>query len=139
MADFAWQAINAAGEPVRGTFHAASVAAVQKHLRAQKLTPVRIVDAADDQAVLQEERNLETGRGLEAGVRAGTTVDRQGDRHRDGFVGTLRQRSHQATSIPVATGPKHDHAVTIWAGGGAGTDRVGDVHFIESALDEVDK
>ena len=52
MADFAWQAINAAGEPVRGTFHAASVAAVQKHLRAQKLTPVRIVDAADAAALM---------------------------------------------------------------------------------------
>ena len=52
MADFAWQAINGAGEQVRGTFHAPSVAAVQKHLRAQKLTPVRIVDAADAAALM---------------------------------------------------------------------------------------
>ena len=52
MADFAWQAINASGEQVRGTFQAPSVAAVQKHLRAQKLTPVRIVDAADAAALI---------------------------------------------------------------------------------------
>ena len=52
MADFAWHAISASGEQVRGTFQASSVAAVQKHLRAQKLTPVRIVDAADAAALM---------------------------------------------------------------------------------------
>lgn len=52
MPDFAWHAINASGEQVRGTFHAANVAAVQKHLRAQKLTPVRIVDAVDAAALM---------------------------------------------------------------------------------------
>ncbi|WP_313331143.1 type II secretion system F family protein [Comamonas sp.] len=52
MADFAWHAINAAGEQVRGTFQAPNAAAVQKHLRAQKLTPVRIVDAADAAALM---------------------------------------------------------------------------------------
>ena len=52
MADFAWHAINASGEQVRGTFHAPNVTAVQKHLRAQKLTPVRIVDAADAAALM---------------------------------------------------------------------------------------
>ena len=52
MADFAWHAINASGEQVRGTFQAPSVAAVQKHLRAQRLTPVRIVDAADAAALM---------------------------------------------------------------------------------------
>ncbi|GAB2825122.1 type II secretion system F family protein [Comamonas piscis] len=52
MADFAWHAINAAGEQVRGTFQAPNAAAVQKHLRAQKLTPVRIVDAVDAAALM---------------------------------------------------------------------------------------
>ena len=52
MADFAWHAITATGESVRGTFQAANMALVQKHLRAQKLTPVRIVDAADAAALM---------------------------------------------------------------------------------------
>jgi general secretion pathway protein F len=52
MADFVWHAINAAGEQVRGTFQGPNAAAVQKHLRAQKLTPVRIVDAVDAAALI---------------------------------------------------------------------------------------
>lgn len=52
MADFVWHAINAAGEQVRGTFQGPNAAAVQKHLRAQKLTPVRIVDAVDAAALM---------------------------------------------------------------------------------------
>ncbi|GAB2455571.1 type II secretion system F family protein [Comamonas humi] len=46
MPDFAWHAINGTGESVRGTLEAANIAQVQKQLRLQKLTPVRIVDAA---------------------------------------------------------------------------------------------
>lgn len=51
MAEFAWHAINGVGESVRGTLEAANVAQVQKQLRLQKLTPVRIVDAADAAAL----------------------------------------------------------------------------------------
>ncbi len=109
MADFAWQAINAAGEQVRGNFDAPSVAAVQKHLRAQKLTPVRIVDAAQAAALMPA-----TGKTDKNAATAGAIVKAKASKSQKGpvkFPDVLAMTSE--LSIMLKAGLALDNALRV--------------------------